>query len=196
MMRNLVTSLIEHESIVTTYSKAKYTQRVADKIISMTKRKDYDHSKVVAGKDLFKLKETIPKLFKDLRLRYADRKGGYTRVIRLEPRLGDNADQAIVELVDGPREMKLWLTARVVARLQQQNLPIDPLTQTNVDKLIKLRKGGKEEFDKVVEIVKKEFYKDPSKLTNLPPPVENMRKPYTGYTLKSGFKIMPRPRKE
>ncbi len=198
MMRNLVTSLIEHESIITTHAKAKETQKLADKLISLTKKDNITQAKVDAGEDLFKLKTTIPKLFQDLRTRFAKREGGFTRVLRLEPRLGDRAEQSIVELVDGPKEMKLWMTARVVARLQLQNLPVDDLTQHNVNKLIQFRAGGQEEFDALVERCKKEFYRDGKSedLKNLPPPAENMRKPYTGYKLVKGFKVMPRPTKE
>lgn len=197
LMRNLVTSLFEHESIITTHAKAKETQKLADKLISLTKKDNISQAKVDAGEDLFKLKTTIPKLFHDLGKRYAKRQGGFTRVLRLEPRLGDRAEQSVVELVDGPKEMKLWLTARVVARLQLQNLPVDALTQHNVEKLVKFREGGQEEFDALVERCKTEFYKDGKSgdLDNLPPPVENMRKPYTGYKLEKGFKVMPRPNK-
>jgi len=193
----LVTSLIEHESIVTTHAKAKEAQRLADKLISLTKKDNLEQAKRDAGEDLFKLKETIPKLFKDLRSRYSKREGGFTRVLRLEPRFGDRAEQSILELVDGPKEMKLWLTARIVARLQLQDKPVDPLTQSNIDKLIQYRENGQQHFDELVERCKKEFYSDSKVLQELqetlPPPVENMRKPYTGYTLAKGFKMVPRP---
>ncbi|CCH43505.1 60S ribosomal protein L8, mitochondrial [Wickerhamomyces ciferrii] len=195
MLRNLVTSLIEHESIITTHAKAKETQKLADKLISLTKRKDVKQSKQLACADLFKLDRTIPKLFKVLNQRYTNRIGGFTRVLKLEPRLGDHAEQSIVELVDGPKEMRFWLLARIVARLQKQNLPIDELTKHNVSKLIAQRPGGQKEFDDLVERCKEEFYKNPESYENLPPPAEKMRKPYTSYTLKKGIEFLQRPLK-
>lgn len=158
LFRNLVTALFEHESITTTHAKAKETQRLADKLISLTKKTNTERAISLASSDIFKHGEILPKLFGELKDRYKGREGGFTRVLRLEPRLSDSAPQSIVELVDGSREMKFWYLARIVARLEQQGLPIDNLTKTNVQKLIRYRQNGQEEFDQLVERMKREFY--------------------------------------
>lgn len=194
LLRNLVTALFEHESITTTHAKAKEAQRLADRLISLTKKEDVQRAKSLASSDIFQHGKTLPKLFGELKERYANREGGFTRVLRLEPRLSDSAPQSILELVDGTREMKLWMTARIVARLQQQGLEIDSLTQHNVDKLIKHRANGKEEFDALVQRMKDEFYKDTQKVqSNLPS--ENLSAP-TEPKLKENVKVVPRPTHE
>lgn len=193
LLRNLVTALFEHESITTTHAKAKETQRLADRLISLTKKEDVEHAKSLASSEVFNHGESLPKLFGELKDRYAMRAGGFTRVLHLEPRLGDNAEQSIVELVDGSREMKLWMTARVVARLQKQGLEIDPLTQHNVDKLTKHREGGQQKFEDLVERMKQEFYKTEESLVSLPS--ERLRSPAQPH-LKNNVKIVPRPAKE
>lgn len=87
----------------------------------------------------------------------------------MEPRLGDNAPQSILELVDGKRDMKFSLTARVVARLEAQNLPLDPETKKEALKAYRFRPNGEEEFRKEVEFMKERFYSNPESIENLPP---------------------------
>ncbi|CDR43776.1 CYFA0S12e04214g1_1 [Cyberlindnera fabianii] len=194
LLRNLVTALFEHESITTTHAKAKEAQRLADKLISLTKKEDVAKAKSLAASDVFQHGKILPKLFGELKERYAQREGGFTRVLRLEPRLSDSAPQSILELVDGTREMKLWMTARVVARLEQQGLEVDPLTQHNVNKLIQLRPNGKEEFDSLVQRMKDLFYTDVELLEqNLPS--EKLVSPVEP-KLKDNIKIVPRPARD
>lgn len=193
LLRNLVTALFEHESITTTHAKAKETQKLADKLISLTKKDDVELAKSLASSEVFKHGETLPKLFGELKDRYNSRVGGFTRVLRLEPRLGDNAEQSIVELVDGKREMKFWMTARIVARLEKQGLELDELTKHNVEKLIKNRPNGSEEFTQLVERMKEEFYKTEESLESLPS--DNLRSPIQP-VLKNSIEIVPRPAKE
>ncbi|KAH3670249.1 hypothetical protein WICMUC_004941 [Wickerhamomyces mucosus] len=193
LLKNLVTALLEHESITTTHAKAKEAQRLADKLISLTKKSDIEQAKSLAQSDIFKHGEILPKLFGGLKERYANRAGGFTRVLRLEPRLGDNAPQSILELVDGPQEMKFWLTARVVARLQQQGLEIDPLTKHNVEQLIKYRQNGEVEFNQLVERLKVEFYSNVESFKdNLPS--EHLKSP-TEPNLKKYIRFVERPTK-
>lgn len=187
LLRNLVTALFEHESITTTHAKAKETQRIADRLISLTKKGDVARATSLASAQVFKHGEVLPKLFTELKERYAGREGGFTRVLRLEPRLGDNAEQSILELVDGGREMRLWLTARVVARLQKQGLEIDPLTQHNVDKLTKFR--PREEFDELVERMKTEFYTTEQSIESMP---SNALKSPVEPVVRENIKIVPR----
>ena len=97
MLRNMVTSLLEHERIVTTVPKAKETRRVAEKMITLGKRGDL-HARRQAM-EYIRSKGVVAKLFDELSGQYADRQGGYTRIIRTGNRYGDAAPMAIVELV-------------------------------------------------------------------------------------------------
>lgn len=112
MLRNLVTSLVEHEQIKTTLPKARDTARLAEKIITMAKKGDLQAYRRASG---FLLQPQLtPKVFTTLAKRYADRPGGYTRIHKFGHRQGDNAPHAILELVDNPRDLKFEVTARAV----------------------------------------------------------------------------------
>ena len=97
MLRNMVTSLLEHERIVTTVPKAKETRRVAEKMITLGKRGDLHARRQALA--YIQSREVVAKLFDELSMQYADRNGGYTRIIRTGNRYGDAAPMAIVELV-------------------------------------------------------------------------------------------------
>lgn len=97
MLRNMVTSLFEHERIVTTVPKAKEARRVADKMITLAKRGDL-HARRQAYAYI-QSKDVVAKLFDEIHEQYADRQGGYTRIIRTGIRQGDAAQMAILELV-------------------------------------------------------------------------------------------------
>ena len=97
MMRNMVTSLFEHERIVTTVPKAKEARRVADKMITLAKRGDL-HARRQAY-SYIRSKDIVAKLFDEIQGQYSDRQGGYTRIIRTGTRAGDAAPMAILELV-------------------------------------------------------------------------------------------------
>jgi large subunit ribosomal protein L17 len=98
MFRNMVTSLLRHERITTTVPKAKELKRVADKIVTLAKR-GTSNARRIAYRDV-RDAEVLEKLFGPLKDRYATRAGGYTRIIRVGRRRGDNAEVAIIELVD------------------------------------------------------------------------------------------------
>ena len=98
MLRNMVTSLFEHERIVTTVPKAKEARRVADKMITLAKRGDLHARRQALS--YIQSKDVVAKLFEEIQQQYADRQGGYTRIIRTGTRLGDAAPMAILELVD------------------------------------------------------------------------------------------------
>jgi len=98
MFRNMVTSLLRHERIVTTTPKAKEMKRFADKIITLGKR-GTSHARRIAARDV-RDPEILAKLFGPLKERYAARPGGYTRLVRVHRRHGDNAEMAVLELVD------------------------------------------------------------------------------------------------
>lgn len=105
MLRNMVTSLIKHERIVTTLPKAKELRRLADKMVGLGKSGSL-HSRRQADA-VIREKPVLTKLFEVLGPRYQDREGGYTRVMKLSaPRKGDNADMAVIEYVDRPGEIR------------------------------------------------------------------------------------------
>jgi len=97
-MRNLVTSLLDHERITTTIAKAKESRRYVDKMITLGK--DGSLSARRRALDFIKSRDVVAKLFSKLAERYAQRNGGYTRIYRVGTREGDNAEMAIMELVD------------------------------------------------------------------------------------------------
>ncbi len=100
MLKNMVTSLIEHERITTTVPKAKEARMMAEKVITLGKKGGV-HNVRLAQKYV-KNRVLLQKLFGELKDRYAKRSGGYTRIIRAGFRRGDAADIAILELVDRP----------------------------------------------------------------------------------------------
>jgi large subunit ribosomal protein L17 len=97
MLANLVASLIAAESIVTTEAKAKALRPVVERCITAARRGTlHDHRRVVA---LVRDKDMVHKLFNEIAPRYADRPGGYTRILKLGPRQGDAAPMARIEFV-------------------------------------------------------------------------------------------------
>ena len=98
LLRNMVTSLLEHERIETTDAKAKELRRVADRMITLGKRGTL-HARRRALRTI-RSRDVTAKLFDSLALRYRDRPGGYTRVLKLGHRPGDAAPISIIELVD------------------------------------------------------------------------------------------------
>ena len=97
LLRGLVSELILHERITTTLAKAKETRVVAEKLITHGKKGTLHHRRLALAQ--IPNKHTVAKVFDDVAARYADRAGGYTRIIKLGPRQGDAAYMAIIELV-------------------------------------------------------------------------------------------------
>jgi large subunit ribosomal protein L17 len=98
MIRNMVTSLFEHERIVTTTPKAKEARKVADKMMTLAKRGDLHARRQALS--FMQNGGVVAKLFDVLKNDYMDRNGGYTRIIQTGTRLGDAAPMAILELVN------------------------------------------------------------------------------------------------
>jgi large subunit ribosomal protein L17 len=98
MVRNMVTSLLEHERIVTTTPKAKEVRKVADKMITLAKRGDLHARRQALA--FIRDSKVVAKLFDKLRTEYQERQGGYTRIIQTGNRNGDAAPMAILELVN------------------------------------------------------------------------------------------------
>ena len=98
MFANMSTSLIQHEQIVTTLPKAKELRSIVDKLITLGKRGDLHARRLAASR--LKDPTAVAKLMDVLGPRYAERPGGYTRVLKAGFRHGDNAPMAVIELVD------------------------------------------------------------------------------------------------
>jgi large subunit ribosomal protein L17 len=97
MFRNMVTSLLEHERIVTTLAKAKEVRGHVDRVITYAKKGTLHHRRLAAR--LVKDADVLNTLFTTYAERYADRPGGYTRIMKLGWRKGDGADMAVIELM-------------------------------------------------------------------------------------------------
>ncbi|KAG9094688.1 hypothetical protein FS749_012005 [Ceratobasidium sp. UAMH 11750] len=134
LLRNLVSSLLQHEQIKTTLPKAKETARLAEK---------NPHT-------------LLPKLFTTYKTRYASRPGGYTRIHKFGHRQGDHAPHAILELVDGPRDLGFQLAARAVGRetaagfVVGEERGLRERTKLAVDKALKFRgQEGRERLERL-----------------------------------------------
>ncbi|MDY3031200.1 MAG: 50S ribosomal protein L17 [Clostridia bacterium] len=98
MLRNMVTSFLENGRIETTVTRAKEAQSMAEKMITLGKTNTL-HSRRQALEFITK-EDVVTKLFSEIAPKYAERNGGYTRILKLGPRRGDSAEMAILELVD------------------------------------------------------------------------------------------------
>jgi large subunit ribosomal protein L17 len=100
MMRNLAESLFVHERIQTTEAKAKALRPYAERLITKAKKGTVHHRRQVLSD--IENREVVHKLFADIGPRFAERNGGYTRILKLGQRSGDGAPMALIELVEGP----------------------------------------------------------------------------------------------
>ncbi|MCA1961849.1 MAG: 50S ribosomal protein L17 [Desulfomonile sp.] len=98
VLRNMVTSLLEHETIVTTDARAKALRSLADKMITLGKRGDLHARRQVL--EVIRSKDVAKRLFDEIAPRFAGREGGYVRVIKKGIRTGDSAAMSLVELVE------------------------------------------------------------------------------------------------
>ena len=100
MLRNMMNSLIQHEAIKTTLPKAKELSRVVEPMITLAKQPTLANKRLAF--DRLRDRDMVVKLFAELGPRYNARPGGYTRILKMGFRVGDNAPMALVELVDRP----------------------------------------------------------------------------------------------
>ena len=100
MLRNMCVSLLRHEAIKTTVPKAKELRRVVEPLLTMGKTPSLANHRLAFAR--LRDREIVIKLFKELGPRYQTRPGGYTRILKMGFRVGDNAPMAFVELVDRP----------------------------------------------------------------------------------------------
>jgi large subunit ribosomal protein L17 len=98
MLRNMATSLFQHERVTTTEAKAKELRPYAERLITLAKRGDL-HARRLAARKIAD-REILGKLFDDIGPRFAERPGGYTRIRKLGIRRGDSAEMALIELVE------------------------------------------------------------------------------------------------
>nr|WP_314538421.1 50S ribosomal protein L17 [uncultured Ottowia sp.] len=100
MLRNMMNSLIEHEAIKTTLPKAKELRKVIEPMITLAKKDSLANKRLAFNR--LRDRDSVVKLFAVLGPRYQTRPGGYTRILKMGFRVGDNAPMAFVELVDRP----------------------------------------------------------------------------------------------
>ncbi|TJY37203.1 50S ribosomal protein L17 [Pontimicrobium aquaticum] len=98
MLANMACSLIEHKRINTTVAKAKALKQFVEPMITKSKEDTTHNRRIVMSR--LRQKEAVAELFREVAAKVGDRPGGYTRIIKLGNRLGDNADMAMIELVD------------------------------------------------------------------------------------------------
>ena len=104
MLRNMTVSLLRHEAIKTTLPKAKELRKVAEPIITLGKNPTLANRRLAF--DRLRDRDIVVKLFDELGPRYKARPGGYTRILKMGFRVGDNAPMAFVELVDRPEPVE------------------------------------------------------------------------------------------
>ena len=116
LLRNLVTSIIEHERVITTVPKAKAARPLVEKMITLAKKDTLPARRQAAA--FLKTPASVKKLFDTLGARFGQRNGGYARIVRLGPRKGDGAERAMLELVGS----ELVKRAAERARRKQERL--------------------------------------------------------------------------
>lgn len=125
-MRTMVTELLENERMITTVAKAKEIRSVAEKMITLGKKETLHARRQALG--FIRKKSVVHKLFETLAPRFADRQGGYTRILRLGERKGDSAELALLELLDGD------LIPEAPASEKKKSKKAEPKAEKAVDK--------------------------------------------------------------
>jgi large subunit ribosomal protein L17 len=125
MLANLATALFEHGRITTTQAKARRLRPLAERLITFAKRGDMHARRRVLT--VVRRKDVVHQLFTDIGPRFAERPGGYTRIVKLEPRQGDNAPMAVIELVSNSAASKAAAStdAARARRLKQSRVKED-----------------------------------------------------------------------
>lgn len=142
LLRNLVIGLIEHDRIRTTETKAKVLQPYADKLVSLAK-----DGSLPARRRAFSIigkKEAVHRLFTEVGPRFADRNGGYTRVIKYDYRPGDNASMAFIEFTEKGVEEKKVAEKSTKSKSAKKVAPKKSVAEKSAD-----RKIAAEDSDKV-----------------------------------------------
>lgn len=108
MLANMISSLIEHGQIQTTLTKAKEARRFADKMVTLGKKGDLHRRRLAVSR--LRDKTAVKKLFDEIAPQYAERNGGYTRIIKLGRRIGDAAEMCILQFVEADDAVKTEVT--------------------------------------------------------------------------------------
>lgn len=162
--------MVKHESISTTYAKAKEAQAIAEQVITLGKRKTnatitrlnqilyvcpFLPSTKLTTREPTHTNQVpelnVPRVLKVLAPRYKQREGGYTRVQRIEPLRTDQAESAILEFVDGPRDMRFALTAKAIAYAKKEGRELSEITLQNIKKVTRFRINGERELQAEVK---------------------------------------------
>lgn len=122
MFRNMVTSFLEHEKITTTDAKAKELRSIAERMITLGKKGDLHATRQAAA--YIRDKKIVTKLFTTIAPRYADRPGGYTRIIKLGIRPGDTAPVSVIELVEAEMKPKKVSAKPVPVKAAKAEAPV------------------------------------------------------------------------
>lgn len=117
LIRGLVTSLVEHGRIKTTLAKAKELRRHVEKAVTMGKKQDLHAQRLLLSR--YPNEKTVSSIMKDLAPRFKDRNGGYTRILKLGNRPGDNAEMAFIEFVDYAPKSAGEVDAKEAAKLKK-----------------------------------------------------------------------------
>ncbi|MDR1064270.1 MAG: 50S ribosomal protein L17 [Azoarcus sp.] len=115
MFRNMANSLLRHEVIRTTLPKAKELRRVVEPLITLGKKPNLSNRRLAFNR--LRDREMVVKIFDELGARYANRHGGYLRILKCGFRVGDNAPLALVELLDRPEEGEIVAAPKAEAEL-------------------------------------------------------------------------------
>jgi large subunit ribosomal protein L17 len=129
MLANMACSLIEHKRIITTVAKAKALKQFVEPLVTKSKEDTTHNRRIVFA--YIRNKYAVTELFREVAAKVGDRPGGYTRIIKLGNRLGDNADMAMIELVDfnelyngGKKEEKKGRTRRAKKSTATEKAPV------------------------------------------------------------------------
>ena len=122
LFKNMLNSLIKYEQIITTLPKAKELKPKIDKVITIGKKFDLNNKKSLFSK--LQDKNSVKKVFETFSKRYANRKGGYSRVLKAGFRTGDDAPMAVIELVDRDENAKKVDKPKKVDTLKKEKEPV------------------------------------------------------------------------
>ncbi|CCF57408.1 hypothetical protein KAFR_0C04170 [Kazachstania africana CBS 2517] len=173
LLKNLVTQLLQHGTISSTHEKCKEASRLADRVINMAKKVNQMEDGRARDKYLSEIQSRLflsgdnnhllINLVNAIAPKYISRQGGYTRVIRLEPRLTDKACESILELVDTPildkdgnlnkGNLKFWLLIKNVINDESQSKPYNDITIHNLQKMAKFK--DRKQFETEILTVKR-----------------------------------------
>ena len=167
MLANMACSLIEHKSINTTVAKAKALKRYIEPLITKSKNDSTHNRRIVFS--YLKNKYAVTELFRDISVKIGDRPGGYTRIIKLGNRLGDNASMAMIELVDYNTIYNTGSDAKKKTRRRKKsttksNIPVEeavveesaPVEEVVVEESVPVEEAVVEESAPVEEVVVEE----------------------------------------